>query len=200
MMRFAELFADFEPELEPEMSGENEWYADEFAPVEDETVDYKQVAEYAKDLRSEVNGLFETIDKKAEWLFGVGLLSIGAVAYMIKEWHLAMNWFAPSLLCSLVSMFLSLRSRMPRTSFLPLSAKAALERAESDPKHFHAWLAASTHVAVTGQNLVCDRKTTLLRWSGLVLVVAALCFSVALLWAPITSTSRPSSPNPSATQ
>jgi hypothetical protein len=203
MTRLEELYRDLEAESDPEFVRADKWYAVDFTPVAEGNVDYKQVAEYAHDLRAEVSAAFETLDKKAEWLFGLGLLSVGAMSWMAKEWSVSWGWFILPLICAFASLLFSMRSRLPRNSFLPLSAKAALERAEADSEHFHAWLAASTHVAVTGLLFVCARKAVLLKWSAGFLIAGAFFLSIATLSPHSALTAKeasaPSSTNPNKT-
>jgi hypothetical protein len=79
-------------------------------------VDYSEVKAYAEKKYAELCSVYDTVDKKAEWLFGISFASSGVLIAALNTWKsgLAISVLsAPAFGCFVLAMALAIRARMP---------------------------------------------------------------------------------------
>ena len=98
---------------EPDIQQEQAWYSNEFKPRVG--LDYGIALKYAEDYYRELRDTFASLDKKAEWLYGLTIAAIAAVYLMSPDKRLwSLIWGLPSLVFSGLAFLSIIRTRNPR--------------------------------------------------------------------------------------
>jgi hypothetical protein len=144
--------------------------------------DYDAVKKFAEDQYTELRAIFESVDKKAEWIFGIAFAASGALMFAMKSWGLGL-YCAPSLLCTLLAMHWSLRAKATGEREIPLSIRAAVEVVENDPSWKLVFI-ASAHCTCGALKRLIDWKGSELQKATRSLFGAAMLFALPALIAP----------------
>jgi hypothetical protein len=131
---------------EPDIQQEHDWYSKEFKAKAD--VDYGIVLKYAENLYREALVTFASLDKKAEWLYGLTIAAIASVYLLSPEKKIStlISWGLPSLVFSGLAFISIIRTKSPGERPASMSIRGAIQCAESseDPS---AIISANLHCA-----------------------------------------------------
>ncbi len=146
-------------------------------------VDYSDVKAYAEKKYAEMCSVYDTVDKKAEWLFGIAFASSGALIAALNSWKMGVALCflsVPAFGCFVLAMALAIRARMPGPRPSTMTIKDMVSVRERDP----AWMLAligSTHCAATGLRHVTEWKSGQLSNAARFLIAGSVLFFVVLL-------------------
>jgi hypothetical protein len=141
-----------------------------------EGADYEAASKYADDQYKEMRDIFDAVDKKAEWIFGIAFAGSGALLFAMKSWGLGL-YCLPALACTVAAMHFALRAKAPGPREMPLPIKTAVEVIENDPS-WRPILIAGVYCATTALKRLIDWKGDELQKSARALFVAATLFAL----------------------
>jgi hypothetical protein len=154
---------------------EREWFQSVTAI---DGVDYTEAQKYAEKKYDEMCKVYEAIDKKGEWVFGIAFAASGAALAALHQWKLPF-WpifaSAPSLICLTVAMVLALRARMPAERPSTMKIRDFVHVCESAP----SWIAsaiAGMHCTVEGFQRVNKWKSDQINRASFALILGAVLF------------------------
>jgi hypothetical protein len=132
---------------EADVQQEQFWYSNEFKPRPD--VDYGIALKYAEDRYKEIRDVFASLDKKADWLYGLAIAAIAAVYLMSpnKRFSSLASWGLPSLVFSALAFISIIRTKAPGERPSCMSIRGAIQCVES-PESPIAIISANLHCAV----------------------------------------------------
>ena len=163
------------PPYNEDWQTENEWYSTTFWPQEN--VDYNALLEYSR-LRSEnLDKAISSINQKAEWMFGLTTAAVGFMTTRVTGTAWIDSTLLLALIAALVTLWLSLRSRLPETRPLPMPVRSILELAHKGELP-SAWLTASMHLVNEGLVVVDTWKGRQLKAASRSLIVMCACFAI----------------------
>ena len=162
------------PPYNEDWQKENEWYSTTFWPQEN--IDYDALLEYSR-LRSEnLDKAISSINQKAEWMFGLTTAAVGFMTTRVTGTWIDFTLLL-ALIAALVTLWLSLRSRLPETRPLPMPVRSILELAhKGEPPN--AWLTVSMHLVNEGLVVVDRWKGRQLKAASRSLIVMCACFAI----------------------
>jgi hypothetical protein len=157
-------------EWEADWQAELAWYKNVSA---NNGVDYQQIRDFSEKKYSEFREVHDTLDKKAEWLFGIAVAAAGAIFVAIKSWGFSWWLCVPSFGCAVSAMLFCLRTRDPRERSTLMPIRKMVSALENDPSWTMVMI-GSTHCAAEGLKY-------LIAWKGEQITRA----SKALLWGTV---------------
>ena len=170
---------------------DDEWYAKEFTPVEGK--EYDTALTFAMKKWADIESSLMALDKKAEWIFGIGTLSISAAFLVLKERQIS-PWLAiPFLVFAAWGILGALRARLPGEKPTPTSIRGVLE-CTAKTSNAKSWICASLQS-------VCSALGYLTQWKGMVIQHACYSIFIAMILLGIGAIcSSPVSQNSSPTK
>jgi hypothetical protein len=160
-------------EQDKEFSTEFQWYKKDWKPKGG--VDYSSTLSYAKEQYSESLSVFDSLDRKAEWCFGLSVTISGAVVAFGDKVGLNVQMLFPSVAFLVLSMWGCLRCRLPGPRATPFDVRSLIDVTENT-KAEEARMAASLHCAIRGIRIVTSWKSQLLGHSAILVVFSILWF------------------------
>jgi hypothetical protein len=165
-------------EADEDMQKAREWF---YAYSPDDGRDYSLALTYAQQRYEEAKGIYATLDKKAEWLFGIGLLSISAAFVFAKEKPIN-AWLGLIALVFLAwGMLGALRARIPGTRTMPMSIRDVIQRVE-DTTDATPWICASLQYAFTGTAKAIEWKAIQLKNSCVSIFIAIVILGLIVIF------------------
>lgn len=155
-----------------------------------EGVEYATLQAFAERQYDQVRESNAKIDQKAEWLFGVALVAIGAAYAAAGDWGVSLGWFVPSVAAAFAVLFLAVKTRIPERKPLPFGIRSAVDIAHSGYVPA-AWMVASLHCAFSGLQRLNHWKGRHLEAAARALILGLILFALPL-W--VESAFRSSSP------
>lgn len=171
-----------EAPYDEDWSSHKKWFDEDFAPCEG--INYEDLKSYAMSQYEEMRSNDETVDRKAEWLFGIGLVGFGAIVAFVQRWGFPEWPFAFSLAMVSISLILSLKARIPGKTPSPMSIRDAIY---CDEQNYHsaAWITASVHGTVIGLAKVVNWKAQHVIDSARSMLCATGLFALAWFACPL---------------
>ena len=142
-----------------EVRKNDRWYLDEYKPIPNK--DYSIALIYARQKYEDIKEGLSALDKKAEWIFGIGIISISAAFLVLKERQISIWWCLPFLIFSAWGILGALRARLPADKDTPVSIRGVIERVENTSDAV-PWLCASIQCAFVSMIKLADWKASLL--------------------------------------
>lgn len=152
-------------------------------------IDYSGAKEYAEKKYSEACAVHDAIDKKAEWVFGIGLAFASAVALRSSGPYIL--WSLPAFLAIVTSMVLALWTRLPGERDSTMKIKDAISVFENE-KSPALVMAAAQHCATAGLLQIIEWKSRQLTKSALGLIAGAVLFLIPLIIINVAAQNAPS--------
>lgn len=156
--------------------------------------DYSWLIDYSERLWDSYTKVFSTIDEKSDSIIkylggGTGIFTLGIIAKTDASNYFLIWWCLPSLISSLIAIFLAVCARRPRgvPSLPPISQAKRYAEMYQDAKEAQAAFVAQWNLACVDMKLICRRKADFLELAtwfyfaaisflGLPLLVAAIVF------------------------
>ncbi|NQT16668.1 MAG: hypothetical protein HQ582_28170 [Planctomycetes bacterium] len=160
---------------DPRFVSEYQWYASQWKPQPG--VDYSKVLLYAREQYKETLSVFDSLDKKAEWCFGLGVTISAALIAFGANAGIDLRIVFPSIALLALSMWGCLRCRLPGPRATPFGVRSLIDVTENT-KAAEARLAASINCAIHGIRIVTNWKSILLGHSGILVAVAILWIGI----------------------
>jgi hypothetical protein len=168
---------------EVDVQREQAWYSNEFKPRTD--VDYGIALKYAEDRYQELRDVFASLDRKAEWLYGLTVAAIAAVYLMCPDKRLLslISWGLPSLLFSGLAFLSIVRTKIPGERPAGMSIRGAIQCVES----------TENPSAIISANLHCAAKELVKvnAWKANQVANASHALMVAFFLAPLVLFASP---------
>ncbi len=162
------------PPYDSEWEKDYEWYQT-FQPSKDTGL-YSRLKDDASERYKELVEVFNSIDSKAEWVFGIAIGGLAGVFAAVLPWKLPFLSILPTVAALLVTMWVALRCRIPNDRPAPMTVQRMMKLVETYPAEFDGIYSASTHMAIEGLKRVNKWKTLLVRGAVYSLLVGALGF------------------------
>jgi hypothetical protein len=161
-------------ENSPRYQKEMDWYMKEFKPKVG--ADYTIALTYAKEHYEEAKALFTSLDKKAEWFYGLAIVAMSAVYLLLPDKTLfSLTWGIPSLLCAFLALWSLVSMRLPTIRPTGMTVRGAMECVEHDiGQNATPWICANLHCAIQDWNAINAWKAYRLHYAGRAILVAFL--------------------------
>jgi hypothetical protein len=153
------LRPSFSAEEDVEMGKARDWFFN-FQPVREK--DYSLALTYARQKYDDVKEAYAALDKKAEWIFGIGILATSAAFLVFKERHIGIFWGLSFLAFSAWGILGALRARVPADKATPMSIRDVIERV-ANTYDATPWICASLHHTTMWMKKSAEWKALLLK-------------------------------------
>ena len=139
--------------------------------------DYDSILEYARHRYENLDKAICSINEKAEWMFGLTTAAVGFMTTRVSGTTWIDVFLLLALFAALVTLWLSLRSRLPETRPQPMTVRGVMEIAHKG-LHPTAWLTASMHLTNEGLVVVNRWKGRQLKAASKSLIVMCAFFAI----------------------